>query len=191
MSPIRTRWAVAAATVAVAATPGAAAFASDGQSHSRHVASAPAQAPPAVDAQTFVTAATQSNTFEIVASRVARRRSDDDDVRAIARHLIADHTAAGRQLAQVAGTLGLQVPAPSLNAKQQAVVERLRSVRRRAFDRAWLRAQRAAHEEAIALFVGTGSNEANPEALRDLTVATLPILGRHLGEVTFALQHRD
>jgi putative membrane protein len=190
MSRIRTRWAVTAAALAVAATPGAAAVAGDGDGHDGHAGHLPAAAAQApVDAQTFVVAATQGNAFEIRSSRIALRRSDDDGVRSIARHLIADHTAAQRQLRQLAGTLGLSVPPANPNARQQAVIERLRSGQRSSFDRRWLRAQLAAHEESIATFRNTGINEANPEPIRDLIVATLPVLGRHLGELMFAREH--
>jgi putative membrane protein len=131
--------------------------------------------------------ATMSNTFEIRSSELALERSKDHDVRMIAEHLIADHTAAQENLEAVAGQLGLEVPPPSLNAEQQAIIDKLSELRGDAFDKAYLEAQVAAHEQAIALFIGTGQNEANPEPIRDLTVATLPILGRHLGEVTAAL----
>jgi putative membrane protein len=189
MSRNRTRLTAAAAAIVVAAVPAAAASARDGHDgHGKRAKhAAPAPAPPAVDAQTFVAMATMSNTFEIRSSELALKRSGDHDVRRIAEHLIADHTAAQQNLAAVAGPLGLEVPPPSLNAEQRAVVEKLSRLRGDAFDRAYLEAQVTAHEQAIALFIGTGQNEANPEAIRDLTVATLPILGRHLGEVTTAL----
>jgi putative membrane protein len=192
MSHSRTRWTAAAAAIVVAATPATVASARDGHDGhgERTKQAAPAQAPVPVDAQTFVAMATMSNTFEIRSSQIALRRSRDNDVRSIARHLIADHTAAQANLAALAGSLGLQVPPPSLDAEQQAVVDRLRKRRGNAFNRAYLKAQVVAHEKAIALFIGTGQNEANPEAIRDLTVATLPILGRHLGEVTAALDDR-
>jgi putative membrane protein len=189
MSHRRTRWTAAAAAIVVAATPAAIASARDGHDaprHARQHAQAPT-APAPVDAQTFVTMATMSNAFEIASSELALRRSKDDGVRMIAEHLIADHTAAQNELAAVAAALGLDVPPVAPSPEQQAIIEKLRRLRGDAFDRAYLEAQVTAHEQAIALFVGTGQNEANPEAIRDLTVATLPIIGRHLGEVTAAL----
>jgi putative membrane protein len=194
MSRIRTRAAVAMAAIGVAAAPVGIAQAGDGHHHGDGGApppQAPAPAPAPVDAQAFVAPATQSNTFEIVSSRLALERSKDPVVRRIAEHLIRDHTAAQAQLATVAGQVGIQVPPPSLNAEQRAVVDRLKGLWGKAFDEAYLQAQVTAHQQAIALFVGFASVDANPRPLRLLAIQTLPILGQHLGEVTAALEGGD
>jgi putative membrane protein len=91
----------------------------------------------------------------------------------------------------VAGQVGIQVPPPSLNAEQRAVVDRLKGLWGKAFDEAYLQAQVTAHQQAIALFVGFASVDANPRPLRLLAIQTLPILGQHLGEVTAALEGGD
>jgi putative membrane protein len=130
-----------------------------------------------------VAKATQSNTFEIVSIRVALDRSRDPEVRRIAEHLIRDHTAAQAQLAATAAQAGIAVPAPNLAPDQKATIARLKALWGDAFDAAYLDAQVVAHEQAIALFVGFASEDANPRALRSLAIQTLPVLGRHLGEV--------
>jgi putative membrane protein len=131
--------------------------------------------------------ATASNTFEIVSSRLALDRAKDPAVQRIAQHLIHDHTMAQEQLAATAAEAGIEAPAPNLNPEQQATVDALKGLWGKAFDDAYLQAQVKAHQEAIALFVGFASVDANPRPLRLLAVSTLPILGQHLGEVNAVL----
>jgi putative membrane protein len=204
MPRTRTRWVAAVAAIGLAATPAGIAWAGDGHGahhgkRSGHGAgpSVPPQvpnlpAPPApepIDAQSFVNMATQGNTFEIVSSELALRRSDDPVVRRVAEMLIADHTTQQGQLQTVAGELGLDVPPLSLNAEQQAIVAALRALGGDPFDAAYLNAQVTAHEQAIALFIRAAGTPANPEPLRALAIASLPILGQHLAEVRLALEH--
>jgi putative membrane protein len=193
MSRIRTRAAATAAVIGIAAAPVGIAKAGE-HPHGDHgtpapqpAAQQPAPAPAPVDAATFVAQATQSNTFEIVSSRLALERAKDPAVERIAEHLIHDHTMAQEKLAATAAEVGIEAPAPSLNAEQQATVDALKGLWGKAFDEAYLQAQVKAHEEAIALFVGFASVDANPRPLRLLAIATLPILGQHLGEVNAVL----
>jgi putative membrane protein len=193
MSRIRTRAAATVAVIGIAATP--VGIAKAGQHpHGDHgtpapppAAQQPAPAPAPVDAATFVAQATQSNTFEIVSSRLALERAKDPAVERIAEHLIQDHTTAQEKLAATAAEVGVEAPVPSLNAEQQATVDALKGLWGKAFDEAYLQAQVKAHQEAIALFVGFASVDANPRPLRLLAIATLPILGQHLGEVNAVL----
>jgi putative membrane protein len=192
MSRIRTRAAATVAVIGIAAAP--VGIAKAGQHpHGDHGTPTPppaqqqAPAPAPVDAATFVAKATQSNTFEIVSSRLALERAKDPAVERIAEHLIHDHTMAQEQLATTAAEVGIEAPAPSLNAEQQATVDTLKGLSGKAFDDAYLQAQVKAHQEAIALFVGFASVDANPRPLRLLAIATLPILGQHLGEVNAVL----
>jgi putative membrane protein len=192
MSRIRTRAAATVAVIGIAAAPVGIAKAGQHQ-HGDHgtppppTQPAPAPAPAPVDATTFVANATASNTFEIVSSRLALERAKDPAVRRIAEHLIHDHTMAQEQLAATAASVGIQAPAPYLNPEQQATVDALKGLWGKAFDAAYLQAQVKAHQEAIALFVGFASVDANPRPLRLLAIATLPILGQHLGEVNAVL----
>jgi putative membrane protein len=192
MSRIRTRAAATAAVIGIAAAP--VGIAKAGQHpHGDHgnppapTQPAPAPAPAPVDATTFVANATASNTFEIVSSRLALDRAKDPAVQRIAQHLIHDHTMAQEQLAATAAEAGIEAPAPNLNPEQQATVDALKGLWGKAFDDAYLQAQVKAHQEAIALFVGFASVDANPRPLRLLAVSTLPILGQHLGEVNAVL----
>jgi predicted outer membrane protein len=145
---------------------------------------ASAQAPePTTEADAaFMAAAAQSNLFEIQSGRLAQRRGQDRDVRMIGRMLVADHTKQLQAGASAATALGLPAPPTTPSAAQQTIVRRLSTLRGRSFDRAFLRAQITAHNQAIALHEGEASATASP-TLRTLTVSALPLLGTHLGMV--------
>src|SRR5262249_50477134 len=101
---------------------------------------------------------------------------------------IADHTAAQAKLAATAAQVGIQAPDPAPDADQQATIDRLEGLSDDAFDAAYLDAQVPAHEQAIALFTGFASDDANPRPLRVLAITTLPVLGSHLGQVQAAME---
>ena len=127
--------------------------------------------------QAFAEIAASSNMFEIESSQLALERATNDDVRAFAQHMIDDHTAAGEKMKAAAQADGTTLPAV-LAEKEQAQLEKLRSVEGEAFDQAYLTAQVAAHDEAVALF-DTFSTEGQESALRQFAAETLPTLEEH------------
>ena len=99
------------------------------------VPAADAQAPPATPTeQAFLVGATQANLFEITTGTIAQRRARTAAVRRLGRLFVRHHTAMQAQVSAVAGTLGLTLPT-ALRPDQQALVGRLRQVRRATFDR--------------------------------------------------------
>ena len=66
--------------------------------------------------------------------------------------------------------------------KEQAQLEQLQSAEGEAFDQAYLTAQVAAHDEAVALFE-TFSTEGEESALRAFAAETLPTLQEHQAAV--------
>ena len=52
----------------------------------------------------------------------------------------------------------------------------------RRFDRAWLKAQELAHVQAVNLHL-RGALYGDSQAVRDLAIAGLPVVTRHLSEV--------
>ena len=62
--------------------------------------------------------------------------------------------------------------------KEQGQLEQLQSVEGEAFDRAYLTAQVAAHDEAVALF-DVFSTQGQDSALRAFAAETLPTLQEH------------
>jgi putative membrane protein len=94
---------------------------------------------------------------------------------------VADHTALLQQGAQVAQQLGIPAPA-TLDARRQAIVDRLGTLSGARFDAAWLRAQLAAHQQALALNLLAAIRGENA-SIRTLGQGALPIVTRHFGEL--------
>lgn len=165
--------AVVAAVAALAAMPSAAA--------------AQPPAVPDITDQEFLSAAAQSNRFEILTGKLATRRGHARVVRRLGRQFVRHHTAQLALGSAVAKKLGI-VPAPGINAEQQRATARLGRKHGRAFDRLWLKVQRRAHKEAIALHVRAGVNGDTPD-VRTLAVTGLPVIGQHFGELLIAGGH--
>ena len=131
--------------------------------------------------QAFATAAASSNMFEIESSKLALERATNDEVRAFAKGMIEDHTAAGEKMKAAAQDDGI-TPPPVMAEKEKAQLEKLRSTEGEAFDQVYLTAQVAAHDEAVAVF-DSFSNEGQESALRQFAAETLPTLEEHQAEV--------
>lgn len=135
----------------------------------------------AQEMEAFAATAGAANMFEIDSSRLAMDISQNDAVRAFAAQMIADHTAAGEEMATAAEADGVMVP-PAMTAEKTAQIETLRDMDPAGFDAAYVEAQVAAHDEAVALFQSFAA-EAQPSALRDFATATLPTLLQHQAHI--------
>lgn len=134
-----------------------------------------------MSAEEFAAQAASSDMFEIRSSELAQDKSQSDEVRAFADQMIADHTAASEKLKAAAATSGVEVPAEMLD-KHQSQVSELEGLDGEAFDDAYVEAQVAAHEEALALMQGYAEN-GDDEALKAHAAATAPVIEGHLGHV--------
>jgi putative membrane protein len=139
-----------------------------------------AQAAP-TDPQTFAEVAASSNMFEIESSQLALEQATEQNVRAFAEHMIEDHTAAGEKMEAAAEKDGITPPA-TMAEKEQSQLEQLQSAEGDAFDQAYVAAQVAAHDEAVALF-DTFSLQGQESALREFAAETLPTLQEHQATV--------
>jgi putative membrane protein len=102
--------------------------------------------------------------------------SNDTDVVAFADMMIADHTLAGDKKA-AAESDGVTVPT-AMTEKHQSQLDQLQAAEEGAFDEAYIAAQVAAHDEAVALFEGF-STQGEESALRGFAAETLPTLQQH------------
>lgn len=139
-------------------------------------------AAPVVDAQQFADTAASSNMFEIESSRLALERSQNDEITAFAELMIADHTAAGEEMAAAAEEDGV-TPVAEMMEKHQTVLDDLAAAEDVQFDEAYIDAQAAAHDEAVALFEGY-STDGEEGALKAFAGETLPILVQHHAHIT-------
>jgi putative membrane protein len=144
-------------------------------------AAATAQQVPDITDTEFLGQAAQANRFEIVTGALAQQRGRSRAVRSLGKMFKVDHTAALAKGSAVAAKLGVTPPA-GLNPAQQATADKLAKLRGRKFDRAWLKAQIAAHVEAVALHLRAALNGDTPD-VRTLAITALPVVSQHLGEL--------
>lgn len=114
----------------------------------------------------------------IALGETALQYAERDDVKAFARMMVDDHTAASMQLAQLAGELNVMLPADSNDrlARRRADLAQWHGPR---FDRVYTERMVAAHVEAVEEVRLVANSGTQPE-LRSWAEKTLPTLEEHL-----------
>jgi putative membrane protein len=129
----------------------------------------------------FINGAAQGGLIEIQDSKLAKKVSSNDSVRAFAQDMIDDHKKADDKLKRIAAKLNVTVP-KQLDATKQAQLDSLKTATTADFDQKYIAAQEADHSEAVALFqkeADTGDNAL----LKDFAAKTLPTLQGHMQKV--------
>src|SRR4051794_29103457 len=130
------------------------------------------------DDHSFIVNATRANLAEVAAGKLALQKSDDADVRAYARRMIADHTKAQAELTGLARAWKTTVPkAPSAQQKREAA--RLAALSGSTFERTYLRRQVVDHRKALALML-LEADSGRVTALRTFASRTSTVVRMHL-----------
>lgn len=128
--------------------------------------------------QRFATKAAADGMAEVKLARLALEKSNNPEVKKFAQRMIDDHSKAGKQLTGILTQKNINVP-ERIDAKHQALFDRLSSLQGDAFDREYARAMLADHEEAVRLFEKEVKNGRDLD-LRNFAETTLPTLKEHL-----------
>ncbi len=143
----------------------------------------PARPTPLVDAN-IVAIVQADNDGEIANGSLLQGSAWDPDVKALARRMVANHTAANEHLKAVALRLGLRPVHDSISRglvrSAEATHAHLAGLHGSALDLAYLDAEIARHKEMIALFDQKLIPAAQAVALRSLLVQLRPELTAHL-----------
>jgi putative membrane protein len=137
--------------------------------------------------RTFLVRAHQGNLAEIAAGRLALAKSQNTDVRHIARRLIADHTKLDAQIRAAAKRYHVTLPTQP-SAKQMRQLKQVAHRSGHAFDRAWLRLQEKSHVQTLALIHREVHHGCSAD-VRKLARTAAPVVREHLVMVRKAL-HR-
>ena len=133
-------------------------------------------APPAEE---FVTMAASSDMFEIQSGTVAQEKAQSAEVKEFAAMMVADHTKSSEELLAAVQESGLDITPPgAMAAKHQEQLDALNADNVTDFDAAYIDAQVAAHEEALALMKSYSEGGDN-EALKAHATKTLPVVQMH------------
>lgn len=132
-------------------------------------------------AQEFVTKASVAGMFEVETSNVALTHSSDADVKAFAKQMVTDHTAAGNTLKTIAAKEGLK-PATALDSNHQEKLDELKTASKDDFNDTYISLQEDAHDDAVSLFGDYAKNGDNA-ALKQFAAKTLPTLEKHKAHI--------
>lgn len=128
----------------------------------------------------YVPNAAMGDMYEIQAADLAIERSRNEDVKALATMIKADHTAASNAMKAMLPQAAPDMSAPaSLDERRQGLIDNLRSASPANFDTVWIDQQIAAHNEALTLHRGF-SDQQSPLSTHARNV--VPKIEAHLRE---------
>ena len=136
------------------------------------------------DTPSFIATAASSDMFEIQSSQLAKERSVGGEVASFADQMIRDHTATSTEMKSLLSSMSPPMAPPAeMSGKHRAMLAQIREGGTGpGFTRAYVDAQRAAHNEAVALYTAYSQKGDNP-ALRQFAQKTLPALESHLEHI--------
>jgi putative membrane protein len=125
----------------------------------------------------FLQLASASGLAEVECGQLAASKGDPS-VQKIGTQMVADHSKANAQLKALALREGITI-GTAVSEKDAAMTSTLNGLNGAAFDTAYLKAQKLAHERAISLFKAEATSGSNAD-LKAFATNTLPILQMHL-----------
>jgi len=143
----------------------------------------PGNAAAADTAAAYVTGAALGDMYEIESSKLALTKAQSPAVKKFAQQMIDDHSATTAKLKAAIAAQRLKITPPAaLDDRRNGMLENLKGITGRDFDRTYLDQQTAAHQEALILHRGFAEGGDNA-ALRALAAETAPKVEHHLGMV--------
>jgi putative membrane protein len=144
------------------------------------VGGTPAGAQPPMSPRDFLSAAAQSDQYEIEAGRVALTQSENGRVRAFAQQMVDDHTRTGEALREAARASGLPPPPSAMSGDQQKMLSALQSMTGADLDRTYATQQVNAHTAALVTEQAYAAAGSDPN-LRKVAQSGAPLIEHHLG----------
>jgi putative membrane protein len=133
--------------------------------------------PAAADAA-WAQRAAQGSAVEVRLGELARLHTSNQAVSGMAQRLIDGHAKAGDELNQIAIRKGIPLPG-AIDAKHEALYERLSKLNGAEFDKAYVASMVDAHRLDVADYRKQADTSGDPE-LKSFAIKTLSILQEHL-----------
>ncbi|MGZ3752547.1 MAG: DUF4142 domain-containing protein [Mucilaginibacter sp.] len=129
----------------------------------------------------FVTTAANDGMAEVALGKMAAAKATHSRVKNFADMMVTDHTKAGDELAALAKTKNITLPAaPDADAQKKA--DDLGKKTGKDFDKAYVDAMVDGHESAVKLFTDASQNCKDAD-LKAFATKTLPTLKMHLDSI--------
>ncbi|WP_241518475.1 DUF4142 domain-containing protein [Streptomyces sp. CB03238] len=130
----------------------------------------------------FLRASHQGNLTEIAAGKDAQKNATTDCVKHVGKVLVRDHTKLDADTKALADKLGVDLPVAPSKEQQDTLAEVMAKAGTKAYDKAWLDAQAAAHEKTLARIDNQITNGKNAQ-VTVAAKAARPVVAMHLDMV--------
>ena len=174
---------------------GSMALAQAGQQPSGAAGQTPGQNSPAMDTQqqmNSINAASQNNTLdkmfvrkalqggmaEVQLGQLTLQKSNNDQVKQFAQHMIDDHTKLGDQMKPVAQQLGVSYP-NGISKKDKATLAKLQGLSGQAYDEAYIRDMVKDHKQDLSDFQ-TEASSGQDQTVKDAANQGSKVIAQHL-----------
>ena len=134
----------------------------------------------------FVLDAAKGGMAEVELGRLAAERARNEEVKKFGQRMVDDHTKAGEELKSIARSKGIKLP-QEIDAKDQALLNRLQKLNGAAFDRAYMQAMVSDHVKDVSEFKHEANAGRDPQ-VKSFASMTLPTLEEHLQHARQAQQ---
>ncbi len=126
----------------------------------------------------FVMKAASGGMMEVEASQIAQQNAGHPRVKAFADMMVQDHTNANNELKGFASSRSLTIPQDSLMMKHKSMLDKMRNMTGKAFDKHYINMMMNDHNKDISEFE-KASNNAKDADLKAWAAKTLPTLRMH------------
>lgn len=130
---------------------------------------------------TFAMKAAEGGMAEVKLGQLAADKATNPDVKAFGQQMVDDHTKANNDLKTAAESENMTLPA-DVNAKHQAMYDKLSKMSGPAFDKMYVNDMVKDHEEDVKEFQKEANNGTDPK-IKDFASTTLPVLQGHLSKI--------
>ena len=125
----------------------------------------------------FVMTAGESGIAMVKLGQLAAHKASSPDVKAFAQKMVDDHTKFNHDMKPIADRMGVMAPT-ILNAKDQALYDKLNGMSGTAFDKAYLKAMVMGHDKDVREFTAEKSSTEDPE-LKTTVTQGLDVIRQH------------
>jgi putative membrane protein len=132
--------------------------------------------------QGFILAAAQGGMTEVELGQLAATNGIRDDVKEFGQMMVKDHTAINDDLKALAAQKGVTLP-DSLDAKHQAMVDKLTALTGSEFDNAYITAMIKGHKKDAKAFKAESATTQDAD-IKSFLDKSIPIVEAHLQHVT-------
>jgi putative membrane protein len=126
----------------------------------------------------FVSKAAESSLMEIEMGKLAQKKTQSDDVKALAKRIVDDHTKANEQLKQIAQSKGVELPT-AMDKSAHRDMEKMQKLSGAEFDREYVKNQVSHHKKDVKEFRDQAKSGKDSD-IKSFASETLPKLEQHL-----------